>query len=1183
MPTRTFPNHFAIALCVCLALLISAAMPAHAVSTTVVISQVYGGGGNSGAQYKNDFIELHNVSSSPISVTGWSVQYASASGTSWATTNLTGTIPAGGYFLVQEAAGSGNGTSTMPTPDVAGGAINMSATAGKVALVSSTTALSGACPSSSSFVDFVGFGSTANCSEGSPTAAPSNTTSAQRAGSGCTENDNNSTDFAIAAPAPRNSATTALICTGDPVRTNPSGSGVATPNAIIQNIMTTVLSVTVAPGQNPDSTGIAVTGDLSSIAGSATQTFTYDATNHVYSFSTTVPDTVGTGSKSLPITITDAEGRNGSTTIALTVSAPAPPYAIHEVQGNGNASPLVGQRVMVSGIVTAVTGNNFYLEAPDSAWDGFPETSEGVFVYAGSKPTGAVVGDSVQVHGTVQEYAAGGALTTTEIGSPTVIVLSQGNTLPTAVEMTPDPNGKFFQLERYEGMLVHFGSSNVVGPTGVSGSKSDGLFYAVSDTLSRPRREPGVQDGIALPSGMPANYPIFDGNPERVLVDTSSCGTPANVGVGDRVSDMTGPLGYTGDFTVYACPTITLNQKPAAALSVRAANEFTVATFNMLNFTNNAGRIAKVSLAIRKVMQSPDVIGVEEMNNLSTLQALAAQINLDAVADGQANPGYTAQLLAPPATQNVGFLYRTDRLTDVNVVQVGDTEKMPDGKNVLNDRPPLVMTAKIVPPAGKPYPVTIIVNHLRSLISVDVVDVPPSTTGDFARTKRKLGAEYLANLIKQHEDAGETVIAVGDFNAYDFNDGYVDVLGTVTGHPAAEDQVLLASTDLYGSSPHPVDLATTLPEDQRYSYVEVGNTQMLDHIVVSPGLLNYPYHLEVAHNNAEYPGLLANDTSRSERVSDHDMPVAYFTVATTVPTVTPASLTFPATTVGLGSSSKMVTVTNSTGADMTVTPSATGDFMVSGNTCTGIIAATAQCNIWVRFTPTTGGTRSGTFTINYSGQTGPVNVNLSGTGSAQVVLGATSLNFPGTTLGAGSSSLMVTLLNRTGVPISVTPSITGEFMVSANNCPASLLANSGCAVWVRFTPKTAGALAGNLNILAGGISQDVALSGTGAGSITLNKTAMAFGSVAVGQGSSSQMVTLFNNSGVGITVSPSIDVADFMVSGNSCTGTVAAGGTQCNIWVRFTPKSVNGLLSGTLTINANGNPVGTVSLSGSGN
>jgi len=181
--------------------------PAQAAAGVVVISQVYGGGGNSGATYTHDFIELFNAGGAPVNITGWSVQYASATGTSWQVTALTGILQPGQYYLVQEAQGSG-GTTPLPTPDAIG-AIPMAATNGKVALVDTTTPLSGACPLGT--VDFVGFG-TANCSETAPTPALTNTTAAIRNNGGCTDTNNNSADFAIGAPTPRNSASSKNVC-----------------------------------------------------------------------------------------------------------------------------------------------------------------------------------------------------------------------------------------------------------------------------------------------------------------------------------------------------------------------------------------------------------------------------------------------------------------------------------------------------------------------------------------------------------------------------------------------------------------------------------------------------------------------------------------------------------------------------------------------------------------------------------------------------------------------------------------------------------------------------------------------------------------------------------------------------------------------------------------------------------
>lgn len=186
----------------------------------VVINQVYGGGGNSGATYKNDFIELYNPTNSDIVLDGWSVQYASKTG-AFSVSNLTvltGIIQAGGYYLIQEAKGNG-GTADLPTPDKTGN-IAMSGTDFKVALVQATTAITGI--NDPNVVDFVGAG-TANAYEGSATApAPSNTLAIIRTTDG-SDTDDNSTDFITAAPNPRNSESG-----GNPIETR-----VAAPTASI--------------------------------------------------------------------------------------------------------------------------------------------------------------------------------------------------------------------------------------------------------------------------------------------------------------------------------------------------------------------------------------------------------------------------------------------------------------------------------------------------------------------------------------------------------------------------------------------------------------------------------------------------------------------------------------------------------------------------------------------------------------------------------------------------------------------------------------------------------------------------------------------------------------------------------------------------------------------------------------
>ena len=181
----------------------------------VVISQVYGGGGNTNATYQNDFIELHNLGSSVVSVNGWSVQYTGDMGTTRSVTSLSNSsIPASEYYLVQENTGTG-GTTSLPTPDVTG-VIAMNTSSAKVALVNSTIALNGACPIGGSIIDFIGYGTTANCSETAPAPTSSNTASIVRAGGGCVDNNNNSTDFSVTSGTNtftlRNSSTSPSVC-----------------------------------------------------------------------------------------------------------------------------------------------------------------------------------------------------------------------------------------------------------------------------------------------------------------------------------------------------------------------------------------------------------------------------------------------------------------------------------------------------------------------------------------------------------------------------------------------------------------------------------------------------------------------------------------------------------------------------------------------------------------------------------------------------------------------------------------------------------------------------------------------------------------------------------------------------------------------------------------------------------
>ena len=204
-PRRALATSFGLALAVTG---VGLSAPAHAAADHLVISEVYGGGGNSGATYTHDFIELYNPTDAPISVDGWSVQYRSAGSSTAAgqVTPLTGSVPAKGHYLVQQAVGAG-GTQSLPTPDATGTSA-MSGTGGQAWLANTTSALTppaGNVVGTAGIVDFVGANTSAASYESARlTANPANATAATRDAAG-TDTDHNGADFSVAAPTPTNS------------------------------------------------------------------------------------------------------------------------------------------------------------------------------------------------------------------------------------------------------------------------------------------------------------------------------------------------------------------------------------------------------------------------------------------------------------------------------------------------------------------------------------------------------------------------------------------------------------------------------------------------------------------------------------------------------------------------------------------------------------------------------------------------------------------------------------------------------------------------------------------------------------------------------------------------------------------------------------------------------------------
>jgi predicted extracellular nuclease len=482
MPVSNIFRRHPLALSVLAAL--NFASTAHAVSPNIVISQVYGGGGNTGATYRNDFIELFNRGNTPVSLDGMSVQYASSTGNSWSRTNLTNvTLQPGQYYLVQEAQGTG-GTTNLPTPD-ATGTITMSGTNGKVALVNTQTTIGAvSCPNAANgVVDFVGYGS-ANCSEASPTAALANTTAALRSSNGCTDTDNNASDFASGAPNPRNTAAALAACGATLPTVNLSVSANTASEAGTTAITVTATASAAVSGDQTVSLAVSGTGitagDYS--LSNATITIPGGSTTSSVTF-TVVDDAAAEGTETAILTLSNPSagislGATTSQNIVIadndSVACGASDTAIGLVQGSGTASPLSGQAVTVQGVVVGDyeypgTGTNadylrgFYLQNTTGNADGDPGTSDGIFIFNGDNDS-VSLGQVVQVTGTVSEYGFGSAG-----GTQTQITPASGGIEDCGTVAAIDPTdinlpfATAAEPERYEGMWVRLPQTLYVG------------------------------------------------------------------------------------------------------------------------------------------------------------------------------------------------------------------------------------------------------------------------------------------------------------------------------------------------------------------------------------------------------------------------------------------------------------------------------------------------------------------------------------------------------------------------------------------------------------------------------------------------------------------------------------------------------------------------------------------------
>jgi predicted extracellular nuclease len=894
------------------------------IANHVVISEVYGGGGNSGAKYTHDFIELYNPTRSDIVMTNWSVQYTSATGPGgntprWGATTFSGTIKAGSYFLIQQAMGTG-GTVALPTPDVTG-SLAMAGTAGKVILSNNNEVFTIPNPTSSAIVDVVGFGSTANFYEGSgPTTTLTNSTSAQRAsgendmdeivletgaGNGWDSNDN-SIDFKVGEPTPKNSASPAEFSNSPAISFTPGNLNFGnifinsdSPERKLLLRFVNLGSADVLVNANGPFTISKTPG------GPYTSSVTItDAERTSSGFNLYVASQVSaTGAVTGTILLTHADV-SSSTTINLSangVETLATTTKISTIQGTGNQA--TAGTFQVEAVVTGVYGTlepaGFYIQEEDDDADGNDNTSEGIFVVM-NDPT-VRVGDLVRVLGTVQENGGSPSFNQAVITSPAVSVLSSNNPAPSFTLLDIQDNTAA-SAEKYEGMRVQFASELLVSDVrslaqyGEVSLSMGGSIYTATQIVD-PNDDPASGTSSDGGSNVAAVNAYIAANAAKVIVldDGSGVSNPTTipyldpvlntVTVNSTISSLKGIMGY--GFAKYRIQPLTGNDVPVFTVTRPAAPTFTkaglkIAAFNVLNYFNGdgsgsdsgfrtseqRGATSAAAFAIQRskiikalAQMNADVVGLLEIENdgtgpLSAVQDLVNGLNSEMTLNAQ--NGYAIVEDGNPKQTNNGDAIKCA------IIYKQSSVSTPAGHSALltgiaEQRPFLAQTFETVvstEPGARalaPERFVFIVNHFKSKgsgSSASGLDLDQNDGQSFWNATRKTQASALLAFIDdlKTSEGTDRIVTVGDYNAY-YEEDPMDVL--------REGGLVVPST------------ATD------YSYHFDGALGALDHALFSSEMAPY-VEVKKWHINSTEPAFLQytnttyTDANSPFRSSDHD-------------------------------------------------------------------------------------------------------------------------------------------------------------------------------------------------------------------------------------------------------------------------------------------------------------------------
>ena len=618
----------------------------------VRISQAYGGGGNSGATFRNDFIELYNAGANTVSLSGWSIQYANATAStgSYTVTTLSGSIGPKKYYLIQQATGSG-GTQNLPTPD-ATGTINMTATGFRLALVSNTTALAvTSLANAAGIIDFVGASSTASTYEGTgPAPAPSNTTAILRKDGGETDTDNNSSDFTSTAPNPRNSASAV----------NPS---IATSATSLNQF-----SAIAGSSSDPQSFTVLGFGLTTTISVTIPSGFEISADGVSYSSSLSIPSGGGTIYVRIPASATSGSSPSGSITLA--------------------SSPALSRTVAVSGAVTAA--NSPAVSCSPTALTGFSTYAGSVSTAQSITVSGAYLTDSVVV-----TAASGYEVSSDNIAfSSSVSITQSGGTLGG----TP--------------VYVRVAGTASVGPlsgnaASVSSSGSPAVNVSGSRTVSTP------SFGFSL-SPNPVNEGVFSTGtvsiPQARIADLVVSLLSANTSAVTVPLSLTIPAGSTSaTFQATAVDNPSSYAETSSSISVSAGGVTGVAVALTVNNSTPAP-ITPISLD-----GSDNNSYSQNFNGLGTNALVkvfpasnGVQVSLGAITTNTVNGWYGAKiagtgtsatdLLANAGTTSTGTLYSFGNANDVNralgTIATGTTT-MAFGALIKNDTGGTIKNVKV--------------------------------------------------------------------------------------------------------------------------------------------------------------------------------------------------------------------------------------------------------------------------------------------------------------------------------------------------------------------------------------------------------------------------------------------------------------------------------------------------------